>query len=559
MKLSLKTTLVGLVLTLCLLSVGATGWALRSIGLLNEGVAELAGKQLPATAVLGGIEKSVATHRVRHYRYMSSETQEIRAGSLDMIRKEADHLRQMLGEYEALASTAEARALLDRFKKAWATSEATWAEVVRMDRAVGHDEAMRFFRDEGRKTYDAALVALEEGLAFARRQAEAARDEAVAVGERARLVTLGNSAALLVVGLAAVLVSLLRVARPIDRMTATMSRLSAGDTAVEVSGRERGDEIGAMARAVQVFKDNLVHARELEGEVTRSRGEAEARRKAALDEMAAGFETAVGSIASMLSAAATELHVTAQSLTGSATEGAQQSASVAAAAEQTSANVSTVAAAAEELGASVTEITRQVEGSVALAGAAVGEADQTSGLVRELSQGAARIGDVVGMISGIASQTNLLALNATIEAARAGEAGKGFAVVASEVKELAGQTTRATEEVGQQIAAMQDTTRQAVDAIGRIVARIREIDAATGSIASSVEQQGAATREIVHSVSQAAQGSGEVTSGMAAVATASGETGAAATQVLSSSGEVAKHAERLSGEMKRFLATVRAA
>lgn len=558
MKLSLKHTLVSLVLMLGILGAGTTGWALHSIRLLNAEVEGLSGKRLPVSVLLGRIETSAATHRIRHYRYMSSETDVVRAESLDRIAQEAGHLKQVLAEYEALASARE-KARLDRFKAAWAASEATWAEVVRMNREVGHDEAMRHFRSEGRRTYEIALAALEEDIAHNHRQAEAANAEAAAVGSNATTVTLVSLVGLIVVGLAAVLVSLLRVTRPIDRMTAVMGRLSAGDATVEVTGRERGDEIGAMARAVQVFKDNLVRARVLEAEVERARSETEAQRKSSLNEMAAGFENAVGSIVGMLSAAATELHATAQSLTGSATEGAQQSSSVAAAAEQTSANVSTVAAAAEELGASVAEIGRQVRGSVTLAADAVGEADQTSGLVNELSQGAARIGDVVGMISGIAAQTNLLALNATIEAARAGETGKGFAVVAAEVKELATQTTRATEDVARQIAAMQQVTTQAVSAIGRIAQRIREIDASTGSISTAVEQQGAATQEIVRNVAQAALGSGEVTSGITAVATASGETGAAASQVLSSSGEVARHAEQLSVEMARFLATVRAA
>lgn len=559
MKISLKQTLVGLIVTLCLLSAGAAGWALYSNGLMNGKITGLTEKQQPASTLLGNIETSVATHRIRHYRYLSSENDEVRASSLGMLQKEADHLRTLLGGYEALATSTEEKALLDRFKATWAASEGTWAEVVRLNQAAGHDEALRHFRSEGRKTYDLSLAALEESLALNRKQVEAAREDAVAIGTNARVVTLAALVGLIGVGLIAVLISLLRVARPIDRMTATMGRLASGDTSIEIDGQRRMDEIGEMARTVQVFKDNLIRSHQLEAEIDRTRSEGEAQRKAGLNEMASNFEAAVSSIAGMLSAAATELHVTAQSLTGSATEGAAQSNSVAAAAEQTSANVATVAAAAEELGASVSEIARQVEGSVALAAEAVGQADQTASLVRELSQGAARIGDVVGMISSIASQTNLLALNATIEAARAGEAGKGFAVVASEVKELASQTARATEEIARQITGMQTVTKQAVEAIAQIMGRIREIDASAGSISTAVEQQGAATQEIVRNVTQAAQGSGEVTSGITAVATASGETGAAATQVLSSSGEVARHAEQLSAEVARFLATVRAA
>ena len=559
MKLTLKTTLVGLVLTLCVMATGAMGWAVHSIGLLNADVVNMTGRQFPMVAMLGNIETTLATNRIRQFRYMSAENDDERTTALRMLGTEAERLRTHLDAYAAQTMSQERRVLLDRFRTAWADADATWNEVVRINGTDGHVAALRHFRGEGLKTYDVALSALEESIALSRKRVGEAGDAAAAIGASARFVTMLSMGGLFTLGLVAVLVSVIRITRPIDHMTAVMGRLAAGDASVEIKGQRRRDEIGAMAHAVQVFKDNLMRGRELEAEVERSRTEAEARRKAGLNEMASGFEAAVGSIAGMLSAAATELHATAQTLTGSASEGANQSSSVAAAAEQTSANVSTVAAAAEELGASVSEIARQVEGSVTLAARAVGQADQTAGLVRELSEGAARIGAVVGMISGIASQTNLLALNATIEAARAGEAGKGFAVVASEVKELASQTSKATEEIGRQIAAMQAVTGQAVDAIAQIAGRIREIDASTGSISTAVEQQGAATQEIVRNVAQAAQGAGEVTSGITAVATASGETGAAATQVLSSSGEVARHAEQLSAEMARFLTTVRAA
>ncbi|MCJ2067779.1 methyl-accepting chemotaxis protein [Methylobacterium sp. J-030] len=349
------------------------------------------------------------------------------------------------------------------------------------------------------------------------------------------------------------------VVQPVRAMTAFMTGLAAGDLTREVPGAQRRDEIGAMAAAVQVFKDNLIHTRALEAETTQARLAAEEQRKAGMRQMADSFEQAIGGIIGTVSSSATELQATAGAMSGTAAETAAQSTAVAAAAEEAASNVGTVAAAAEELGSSVLEIGRQVDGSAAIARQAVTEADQTGALVLELSGAVERIGDVVGLISSIAGQTNLLALNATIEAARAGEAGRGFAVVASEVKELAGQTARATREISGQIGLIQASTGQAVAAIGGITQRIRDISATATSIAAAVEQQGAATQEIVRNVAQAATGTGEVTGNIAGVASAAEDTGAAAHQVLGAASELSRQSEHLTAEVGRFLATVRAA
>ena len=368
----------------------------------------------------------------------------------------------------------------------------------------------------------------------------------------------GAAIVAMMIGLLATLIGR-SVARPMRAMTAFMTDLAAGDLAREVPGAERRDEIGAMAAAVQVFKDNLIHTRRLEAETAEARLAAEEQRKAGMRQMADSFEAAVGGIIGMVSSSATELQATAGAMSGTAAETAAQSTAVAGAAEEAASNVGTVAAAAEELGSSVQEIGRQVDGSATIARQAVAEADQTGALVLELSGAVERIGDVVGLISSIAGQTNLLALNATIEAARAGEAGKGFAVVASEVKELAGQTARATQEISGQIGRIQTSTGQAVAAIRGITQRIRDISATATSIAAAVEQQGAATQEIVRNVAQAAAGTGEVTGNIAGVASAAEETGAAASQVLGAASELSRQSEHLTSEVGRFLATVRAA
>ncbi|WP_018260722.1 methyl-accepting chemotaxis protein [Methylobacterium sp. WSM2598] len=349
------------------------------------------------------------------------------------------------------------------------------------------------------------------------------------------------------------------IAKPLAGMTTAMQRLAAGDVHSEVPGLARRDEIGAMAGAVQVFKDNLIRTRQLEEETALARAGAEVQRKAAMQQMADSFEQAVGGIIASVTASAGELQGTAQTMAGTAQETASQSTTVAAAAEEASSNVNTVAAAAEELGSSVQEIARQVSGSATLAQTAVQEADRTRALMQDLSAAATKIGEVVDLISGIAGQTNLLALNATIEAARAGEAGRGFAVVAAEVKELANQTGRATQDIAGQIGRIQGSTEQAVAAIGSIGGRIEEMARVATGIAAAVEEQGAATQEIVRNVSQAAMGTGEVTSNIVGVASAAEITGAAANQVLASASELSHQSAQLSVEVAHFLSTVRAA
>ncbi|WP_449410646.1 methyl-accepting chemotaxis protein [Methylobacterium komagatae] len=353
--------------------------------------------------------------------------------------------------------------------------------------------------------------------------------------------------------------ALRRSLSPLKQMRVVMARLADGDVSATIPGTDRRDEIGAMAGAVQVFKDTLIRTRQLEAETAQARLAAEEQRRAGMREMADAFEHSIGGIVGLVSSSATELQATAQQMTARAGVTAAQSSTVAAAAEEATSNVNTVAAAAEELGTSVQEIGRQVHGSAELAHVAVAEADQTVALVQALSATAARIGDMIGMISGIASQTNLLALNATIEAARAGQAGRGFAVVAAEVKALAEQTAKATQAISDQIGEIQAVTGQAVSAIGGITGRIREINSVATSIAVAVEQQGAATQEIVRNVAQAATGTSEVTSNIAGVAGAAEETGVAANHVLGAASELSRQSEQLAVEVERFLANVRIA
>jgi methyl-accepting chemotaxis protein len=349
-----------------------------------------------------------------------------------------------------------------------------------------------------------------------------------------------------------------RICQPIVELTGAMGRLADGDVAGDIAGLGRDDEIGAMATAVGVFKDNMIRADTLAAEKA-TESDAKMRRAQLLDELARSFEAKVTELIGGLSGASAEMESAAQSMSSTAEATDRQAGVVATASQQTSSNVQTVASATEELTSSISEIGRQVAQSTEIAARAVGNARRTGDTARSLAEGAQKIGDVVTLIRSIAEQTNLLALNATIEAARAGEAGRGFAVVASEVKSLAEQTAKATSEISEQIISIQTASDETVAAIQEVVNVITEIDQIGVAIASAIEQQGSATSEISRSVQDAARGTREVNSNISGVQQAAGKTGQAAQQVLSAAAQLSLQSRDLGGQVDRFLSEVRAA
>jgi methyl-accepting chemotaxis protein len=349
-----------------------------------------------------------------------------------------------------------------------------------------------------------------------------------------------------------------RICRPIVDITGSMSRLASGDALAEIPASDRRDEIGAMAAAVQVFKDNMIKADRLAAEQA-AENDIKMRRAHVLDDLTKTFEARVGELVHGLSSSSAAMESTARSMSSTATATNRQAGVVADASEQTSSNVQMVASATEELTSSITEISRQVAQSAQISARAVEDARRTGDTAQSLASGAQKIGDVVTLIQNIAAQTNLLALNATIEAARAGEAGRGFAVVASEVKSLAGQTAKATTEISEQVAAIQGASDQTVAAIKNVVDVITEIDQIGAAIAAAIEEQGSATKEIARNVQEAAHGTQNVTSNISGVQQAANETGAAATQVLGAAEGLSQQSKDLASQVNRFLADVRAA
>jgi methyl-accepting chemotaxis protein len=349
------------------------------------------------------------------------------------------------------------------------------------------------------------------------------------------------------------------VAKPIRSIVELLRKLANGEFAVEVQGTDREDEIGDIAKAAVVFKDNGLAKVRMEQEQKENEKRVAEQRKADIIKMADSFEGAVGEIIETVSSASTELEASAESLTKTAERAQHVTTTVAAASEEASTNVQSVASATEKLSSSVNEISRQVQESARMANEAVDQARKTNDRVGELSKAAARIGDVVELINTIAGQTNLLALNATIEAARAGEAGRGFAVVASVVKALAEQTAKATGEIGQQITGIQAATQDSVTAIKEISGTIEKLSEISSTIAAAVEEQGAATQEISRNVQQAALGTEQVSSNITDVQRGAGETGSASSQVLSAAQSLSRDSNRLKLEVGKFLNTVRAA
>jgi methyl-accepting chemotaxis protein len=560
-QLSIRTKIT-IVITFLLVAMTGMGLlAVTKMGAIYASATEIQANWLPSVRALGDLRAEVNSYRNIIRAHLLSETAEDKAAVEKRLVVGNGRLAKARADYEAMITSAEERSLYNEWRDQWAVYERGAQQVLALSQAsVGRmpHEAQEMNEKTMLPLAFKADAMLVKDVEFNKRGADAAAATA-AENYRSTVILLaailGASA---VLGVAVGIYLVRDVSRGIASIVGPMQMLGAGDLTAVVPRQGSKTEIGSMADSLEVFKQALI-AKKAADATAALEAEAKIRRGQRVDTITGDFEAMIGEIVETVSSASTELEASAATLASTAERSKELATAVSSASEEASTNVQSVASATEEMSSSLSEISRQVQASARIATEAVGQARATNDRVGELAKAATRIGDVVELINTIAGQTNLLALNATIEAARAGDAGRGFAVVAAEVKILAEQTAKATGEISQQIAGIQDATQQSVGAIREIGDTIGRMSEIASTIATAVVQQGAATQEISRNVAQAAQGTTQVSSNISDVQRGASETGSASAQVLSAAQSLSIQSSRLKLEVGKFLNSVRTA
>ncbi|WP_315729080.1 MULTISPECIES: methyl-accepting chemotaxis protein [unclassified Bradyrhizobium] len=560
-SMSIRAKIITVVAFLLVAMTGMGLLSLKNMRSINANTVDITTNWLPSVRVLGELRANAITFRNVIREHMLAETLDEKVAQEKTAALVNDMIAKSRLTYEPLISSPEERSIYNEWARLWDEYRKGTEQVMALSRKeagkVPH-EAHELNQQTVNKIGLQADEVLKKDIDLNDAGADKASTDAADTYSSSFMLLVAIVAIAVVAGIVVSLYLVRDVSRGIASIVTPMQALGQGDLAAEVPHRGQKTEMGAMADALQIFKEALI-AKKAADEAAARDAEAKIERGRRVDSITREFEAMIGEIVSTVSAASTQLEASAGTLTSTAARSQQLATTVASASEEASANVQSVATATEEMASSVNEISRQVQESARIANEAVDQARSTTGRVSELSRAATRIGDVVELINTIAGQTNLLALNATIEAARAGEAGRGFAVVATEVKALAEQTAKATGEIGQQISGIQAATQESVSAIRDISSTIEKLSEIASTIAAAVEEQGAATQEISRNVQQAARGTQDVSSNITDVQRGATETGSASSQVLSAAQTLSGDSNRLRQEVSKFLTSVRAA
>jgi methyl-accepting chemotaxis protein len=556
-RLTIKQKMMVIFGAIAVVFAGFAGFNTYTANKINAQSTDIADRWLPRVSTVSDISSALNDYHNNQAQLIISEEKDELKKFQNLLGLSKKEFEEASKRYKDSIRTDDNRELFQKLEAAAKDYFDASTDVIDMAMELDKD-SIQIYRAASANEFEAVRSALIALVEFNTKGSQVASDTADSMYGTSLLMIGGATVIVFgLIGWATIFVGR-NISAPISEITHTMSELSHGNKTVAIPYTGRADEIGSMAEAVQIFKENIIKADEMTAAQEAER-KAKEQRAEKISHRTASFDNVIKLVLNTVSQASHQMESSAQTMQAAAEETNVQSTAVAAASEEATGNVQTVAAATEELSASIQEISRQVAESTRVVGHAVQEATKTKDLVRGLDQAAGKIGQVVALITDIAEQTNLLALNATIEAARAGEAGKGFAVVASEVKNLATQTAKATEEISGQIEGIQGATKSSVEAIERIFATIEKVNGISTTIAAAVEEQGAATKEIARNVEQAASGTREVSSSIQGVTQAAGETGQVSIQVLEAAKELAKQSTTLRSEVDTFLLDIKAA